>query len=230
MFCSNISIPPIYSVFSNSFSAVSTFMPTTFMPIFSSFSRAPISPSIGSNFNWFPSFNFSSFIPNFSFSLPSFSSITSSVSRAVSSTISGGQKVSVSSANQNSSFGQSLGYKAEKGLKLAKDAASHVVGFVGRCATYVKNAISRCGLGAYTSGHGYQMADVLKNNKNFKQISPEGVDLKKLPAGCVLVFGRGKSGYSSSYGHTEITTGTGKAVSDGITNNLRKPSAIFIPV
>ena len=74
------------------------------------------------------------------------------------------------------------------------------------------------------------MADVLKNNKNFKQISPEGVDLKKLPAGCVLVFGRGKSGYSSSYGHTEITTGTGKAVSDGITNNLRKPSAIFIPV
>lgn len=235
MFCSNISIPPIYSAFSNPFMggrmAMSFFSPiiSGFTPIFN-YSSANLTSGINTCFNWFPSFNFSSFMPSFSFKLPSFSSITSSIGRTATSAASGGQKVAVSSANQDMSFWQSLGYNADKGLKLAKDAASHVVGFIGKCATYVKNAISRCGLGAYISGHGYQMADVLKNNKNFKQISPDGVDLKKLPAGCVLVFGRGKSGYSSSYGHTEITTGTGKAVSDGVTNNLRKPTAIFIPV
>ena len=67
-------------------------------------------------------------------------------------------------------------------------------------------------------------------NKNFKEINPNGVDLKKLPAGCVLVYGKGVAGYSKKYGHTEITTGNGKAVSDGVTQNLhRKPTAIFMP-
>ena len=75
------------------------------------------------------------------------------------------------------------------------------------------------------------MSKILKNNKNFKEISPEGIDVGKLPAGCVLVYDKGVEGYSKRYGHTEITTGDGRAVSDGITKNLcKKPSAIFIPV
>ena len=46
-----------------------------------------------------------------------------------------------------------------------------------------------------------------------------------------MVYDKGVQGYSASYGHTEITTGDGRAVSDGITNNLyKKPSSIFIPV
>jgi len=132
---------------------------------------------------------------------------------------------------KNPSFWDRLGYKASSGLRLAKTAMSRACGFVGRCAKYVKNAIASCGLGKYVSGNACEMTRILRNNKNFREISPAGVDLKSLPAGCVLVYGRGVSGYSSRYGHTEITTGSGKAVSDGITNNIRdNVTAIFIPV
>lgn len=217
---------PCMSIFSSGIQPISS--PTPYM-----FSYIPSFAAIGNYFmNMFSNFSLSSFLSNFSFTLPHFNFSTrriASTSFSASSS-SGGQRVAVSGSNQNMSFWQRLGYNAEKGLKLAKDAARHVTGFIGKCARYVKNAISRCGLGAYTSGHGYQMVDTLRNNKNFKQISPDGVDLKKLPAGCILVYGRGVSGYSSTYGHAEITTGTGKAVSDGVTNNLRKPTAIFIPV
>ncbi len=123
------------------------------------------------------------------------------------------------------------GYNAFKGEKLAKTALNNSVGWTGYCATYVKNAIQNSNLGLYQQGHAYQMSNILRNNGNFKEISPDGIDVSKLPAGCVLVYGKGKSGYSNLYGHTEITTGDGRAVSDGITKNLhKKPSAIFIPV
>ena len=75
------------------------------------------------------------------------------------------------------------------------------------------------------------MPSILRNNKNFKEIPVDTVNVKDLPAGCVLVYDKGSQGYSRKYGHTEITTGDGRAVSDGITKNLyKKPSAIFMPV
>ena len=123
------------------------------------------------------------------------------------------------------------GYDASAGEKLAKTALRKAVGWTGYCARYVKKAIEKAGLGSYESGHAFQMSSILRKNKNFKEISPDAVDVSKLPAGCILVYGKGKSGYSSSYGHTEITTGDGRAVSDGITKNLhKKPTAIFMPV
>ncbi len=102
---------------------------------------------------------------------------------------------------------------------------------IGDCALYVKAAIRDVGLGAYQYGHAYQMTSILRNNPNFKEISPRSVNLKDLPAGCVLVYNKGVGGYSKDYGHTEITTGNGSAVSDFITKKLKKtPSTIFIPV
>ena len=77
---------------------------------------------------------------------------------------------------------------------------------------------------------GADYGNVLSLNKNFKEISANGLDLKSLPAGCILVYGRGQAGYSSKYGHVEITTGTGQAVSDGITNNIRPGARVFVPV
>ena len=71
---------------------------------------------------------------------------------------------------------------------------------------------------------------MLRGNSNFKEISVNGVNVKELPAGCVLVFEKGAQGYSKEYGHVEITIGDGRGVSDGITQNLKTPSAIFIPV
>ena len=138
---------------------------------------------------------------------------------------------SLNTSTQNLSFWKRLGYCATSGLSLAKTAVQKAVGFTGFCAKYVKNAIAAAGLGSYVKGHAYQMISILRANKNFKEIPVGSVDPKKLPAGCILVYGKGQAGYSKRYGHTEITTGTGRAVSDGITNNI-KPNiaAIFIPV
>lgn len=123
------------------------------------------------------------------------------------------------------------GYNASAGNRLARVALNSASGTTGKCARYVKNAIANSGLGAYKSGHAYQMTGILRQNKNFKEISPSSVNVKDLPAGCVLVYDRGVSGVSSKYGHTEITTGDGRAVSDHVTKRLNKtPSAIFIPV
>ena len=123
------------------------------------------------------------------------------------------------------------GYDANAGQRLANIALNNSVGWTGYCARSVKNAISQANLGSYQSGHAYQMTSILRKNKNFKEIPVDTVNVKDLPAGCVLVYDRGKEGYSKNYGHTEITTGDGRAVSDGITKNLRKkPSAIFMPV
>lgn len=123
-------------------------------------------------------------------------------------------------------------YNKRKGEKLAKEIASvsSEGGFDGYCARHVKSAISDAGLGKYESGHGYQVADILADNKNFKEITSANPDLESLPAGCVLVYDRGVSGYSSRYGHTEITLGNGTAASGGITHNIRDGARVFIPV
>ena len=128
------------------------------------------------------------------------------------------------------------GYNSEKGKKLADIAKRNSTDWTGFCATYVKTAIEQAGLGEYKLGHAYKMTKILRKNPNFKEISPDNVNLKNLPEGCVLVYGKGTEGYSKKYGHTEITfidekTGVTKAASDGITKNLyKKPTSIFIPV
>ena len=133
--------------------------------------------------------------------------------------------------NQKTDNMSIIGYNLKAGEKLAKTALKKAVGWTGYCARYVKNAIKDAGLGEYVSGHAFQMPNILRKNRNFRELSPYKVDVKKLPAGCILVYGRGVSGYSPKYGHIEITTGDGRAVSDGITKNLhKKPTAIFMPV
>ncbi len=135
------------------------------------------------------------------------------------------------SNNNNPGFWKKIGYNISSGLRLARTAMSKAVGFTGYCARYVKNAIASCGLGKYVSGNAYEMIRILRNNKNFKEIPAQGVNPNTLPPGCILVYERGVSGYSSKYGHTEITTGDGRAVSDGVTNNIRgNITAIFMPV
>ena len=124
------------------------------------------------------------------------------------------------------------GYNKQKGEKLARIIGSRSTegGFDNYCARNVKEAIEDAGLGRYESGHGYQVADILADNKNFKEVSAKNIDLSSLPAGCVLVYDRGVSGYSSQYGHTEITLGNGTAASGGITHNIRQGARVFMPV
>lgn len=132
--------------------------------------------------------------------------------------------------NNNSTTLNNAGYNEKAGKRLANIAAQNTVGFRKQCATYVKQAISKAGLGKYEYGNAYECANILKRNPNFKEISTTGINLSNLPAGCVLVYDRGVSGYSRKYGHIEITLGNGQAVSDGVTNNIRQGARVFAPV
>lgn len=142
-------------------------------------------------------------------------------------------------ANYNETLGLRLSQRALSNAQYRYNEETHQVTtekkessqFTGMCAAYVKMAIRDVGLGSYQSGHAYQLTEILSNNRNFVQISPDGIDVKTLPAGCVIVYDRGAQGYNKDYGHAEITIGDGRAVSDGITTKLdKKPSAIFVPI
>jgi len=152
-----------------------------------------------------------------------------------------------SNLNEPAPTDKFIGYNASAGKRLANIAlknSKYVINpetrkltsetkspnkFTGNCARYVKRAIEDAGLGAYKNGHAYNMTSILKDNKNFKEIS-SATPLDTLPAGCVIVYGKGVGGHSSEYGHTEITAGNGKVVSDGIREVGKRPSAIFMPV
>lgn len=122
------------------------------------------------------------------------------------------------------------GYDEEKGYNLAKTAAGNAIGFTHKCAKYVRIALEKNGLSNGMRGDGYEYANILSQNSNFKEISTKDVNLSSLPAGCVLVYGQGVAGYDSKAGHVEITLGNGQAVSDGVTNNIRPGARVFVPV
>ena len=125
---------------------------------------------------------------------------------------------------------RSLGYNSSAGARLSNYALNNSVGFTGYCAKYVKNAIAATGLGSYVNGDAWEMTSILRRNRNFREISPRGIDVNNLPAGCIVIYDRNTNGFGQ-YGHVEIATGDGRGVSDGITRRLkRNPSAIFIPV
>lgn len=218
----------IWSGFSNMFSPQWSFMsmPTIFNNFgvnFNNFTMPSFSwnnlwnNNLSNNFNWNNCWNNYSMPMNWNNGFDTFTRTTFN------------NNLSISTENRCPNLA-SLGYNAQKGQKLARIALNRATGFNGHCARYVKKAIQSAGLGEYKSGHAYQMTGILDNNPNFKKISPNSVNVNDLPAGCILVFNRGAHNYSNAYGHVEITTGNRKGVSDGITNNLKKPNAIFIPV
>jgi len=121
------------------------------------------------------------------------------------------------------------GYDNVKGQKLANIAKKNATGFKGKCATWAKNDIQKAGLGKYICGDAYQCAAILDKNPNFKRVEISLEDAKNTP-GIVLVFDRGVSGYSKTYGHIEITGGDGCAYSDGITNHIKTGFVAYAPV
>ena len=173
-------------------------------------------------FNFIPTFNF---VPQFNFKpqLNLFSNLTnfSNYSPAINFDLGlNSSKLSLSD----------VVYNAKKGNELANAARNNAKGFQGDCALYVRLALEKCGLGTGERGDGYEYARILSRNKNFKEISTTDLDLSDLPAGCILVYGKGTSGYSSTAGHVEITLGNGQAASDGVTNNIRQGARVFVPV
>ena len=121
------------------------------------------------------------------------------------------------------------GYNEQSGKILAQNALNTSHDFHNQCSAHVNRAISMSNLGIDTDADAYEMFEILDANPNFKSIPPN-TDTKTLPAGCIIVYDRGVSGYGN-YGHIEISTGDGRGVSDGINNTIEpNPTAIYMPV
>ena len=125
------------------------------------------------------------------------------------------------------------GYNSSVGIKLANAALKQSNGRTkgtGYCSRGVRTAMQEVGVCTTYPGHAADFIPILDKNPHFKKLDNTNIDVKDLPAGCILVYGRGVSGYSSESGHVEITTGDGRAASDFVHNVYKKPTAIYVPV
>ena len=150
-----------------------------------------------------------------------------------------------------------LTYNAELGQNLANYVGQRATGFIGRCSNRVVNGLSamsrihpdlaKFNFETIRQPSACMVDDAFRKNiangnmTEFMEIKVNSLeDLKKLPAGCVVVYEANaawdngfKTGhYNAKHGHIEVTLGDGRAASDGITNNLRysKQMSVFVPV
>ncbi len=109
------------------------------------------------------------------------------------------------------------------------------------CAKYVKNAVVNSGLGRYVYGNGEDSKYMFRGNMNFKEISANGGDLQKLPAGTSIVYDAntpvyysdGTTGQVGEFGHVLLATGDGSGISDRFEQEIPMADSgvyAFIPV
>lgn len=142
-------------------------------------------------------------------------------------------KNSPSRFNTNPGFKsvEAAGYNPTLGARLAADALAHAnKRSTHSCARYVSDSLERFGI-LTKRGDAYLLKDILRENPNFREVDINSVDLRKLPAGCIIVYPQGDCGYSKAYGHVEITLGDGRAVSDFVNKRIKKSknATVFVP-
>ena len=106
-----------------------------------------------------------------------------------------------------SAFGQQVAAAAERSARSLNS--------VGACALGVNNALTS--LGVPGRGHAFQKAEQLARNPRFREVNVSGGDLRNLPAGAVVVWGR--SG-AKPYGHVSVALGGGREASDHLQNQI----------
>jgi hypothetical protein len=140
-------------------------------------------------------------------------------------------KQTLGALKQISEFGD---YNTEKGQALAAFARRKTGGrnySTKRCYEFVANAVD-AKIGPFLSGgHAYLAANQLARNPKFKEIKVAAKDLSKLPAGAIVVWGKG----DSKSGHISIADGKGNEISDFVGNQMKshygggKPR-VFLPL
>ena len=130
-----------------------------------------------------------------------------------------------------SSFEQ-RGYNNELGQAIASDAAREARGrqTVGWCYNAVADTIDRQTEPFLRGSHAYQSADQLARRTDLFREAP-ATNLDKLPAGAVVVWGKG----TSRSGHISIALGDGREASDHIAPQMMRhyggaPARVFLPV
>ncbi len=123
----------------------------------------------------------------------------------------------------------SLGGGTAWGKSLANDAKNHAVtGPGGWCYKYVAQALARHGVNV-SGASAYMAADQLAGKKEFREVKVSQADLKKLPAGAIVVWNKGNG---HEHGHISIALGDGREVSDLIRNqttNYGTSYRVFLP-
>ena len=121
-------------------------------------------------------------------------------------------------------------YDAYKGQRIAAAAYREATrrGTVGWCYNAVADAIESVTGPFLWGGHAYQAADQLSSSSHFFEVW--GRDLRDLPEGAVVVWGKG----SSRSGHISVSLGNGQEASDHIANQMTyhyggASSRVFLP-
>jgi len=125
-------------------------------------------------------------------------------------------------------------YDESKGQKLASSGLKNALALntEHQCAKGVTMAIrdARGAKSRYMVGSAYNLAGKLDKDSGFKEISVAKNDLRKLPAGCVIVWDA-SPGHKD--GHTAITSGDGKEFSSKVRNTVVRNDAnyaVYAPV
>lgn len=134
-------------------------------------------------------------------------------------------------------------YNKNAGETLA-DAAHRTLGTTGYCLRGVNNTLEKIYGMKINAGSAYKAADILALNKgigaHFKEVQVQRKDLKKLPAGAVVVWNNNAEGGGSNvsragrvHGHISIALGDGRESSDHIQSQIVNRDAsfrVFYPV
>lgn len=124
-------------------------------------------------------------------------------------------------------------YNPEVSGNLARTAVSvaSAENTTGWCARGVNDTLQAVGLseGEIRSASAYQCADKLANSSKFKEVTISKSDLKNLPAGCIICWGRDNE---HKDGHIAVSLGNGLEASDHISNmvDLGTTFRVFVPV
>lgn len=122
-------------------------------------------------------------------------------------------------------------YHSDLGQQLVDFARRHTSGTRWRCYRFVARAIHANTEPFLQGMHAYMAADQLARSKYFKEVQVPASDLPSLPAGAVVVWGKGRS----RSGHISIADGKGNEISDHIAPQMQAhyggaSHRTFIPV
>ncbi len=154
------------------------------------------------------------------------------------------EKVEKENKSESENLVHGVKYNKQKGELLAKNVVEGLP--TNRdpnnplCARYVKKAIVKSGLGPYINGNGEYCKNILRANKNFKEVKVKASELSTLPAGSIIVYDaydnyineNGTQSQIGKDGHVLVALGDGRGCSDIIEDSIPKSDRAytFIPV
>ena len=140
---------------------------------------------------------------------------------------------SSAASKASSSVSSSIAGKFDSTAKHLANVARNVAASMntrGWCARGVMNALEKAGLKVPRVPSAWMAASKLAADPRFREVKLSDAEIKKLPAGAIVVSGAFNSP-GNPHGHIAVTLGNGKEASDHIANiRTNGTQRVFIPV